>query len=127
MDKVSKRAIITAVFVVIAVFSFCYILNVNQLSLSKHFITTATYIEEKPYFASSYEGTKGGISLYFKLDSGAIVQFGKTPFTKAVVLGDRVKILYRKGKFFGNPIYDSYEPIKTPFRAWTDSELNVTK
>lgn len=94
---------------------------------SEKFISEATYIEERPYFASSEEGTKGGISLYFKLDSGEIIQFGKTPFTKAVIPGDRVKVFYRKGVFFGNSIYDGYEPIKVPFKLWTDSELSVTK
>jgi hypothetical protein len=126
MDKTSKKVIIKAIGITAAVVSLCLFLNVNNTRTSQQFLAEGTYLEEKAHFGSDYEGTKGRISLYFKLDSGEIIQFGKSPLTKVVKPGDRVKVFYRVGAFLKNKIYDRYEPLG-PSTYWSGVESSVTQ
>jgi hypothetical protein len=121
MNKSYLNAIL--ITIVSSSFIFAFLLAINYLPSTQEFICGGTYFSEKPYLLSSDTGTRGGIQLYFKLDSGETVEFRKTPFTKAVAVGDRVKISYHQGKVFKNKIFDSYEPLKMPSRFWTESEL----
>ena len=120
-----NKSHLNAILIIIISFSFifAFLLAINYLPSTQEFICDGTYFSEKPYIVSSDTGTRGGIQLYFKLDSGETVVFRKTPFTKAVDVGDRVRISYHQGRVFKNKIFDSYEPLKMPSRLWTESEL----
>lgn len=122
--NIKKALLPLAVVTILLVIIFS---PLNYLLSEKISQEKGTYIQQRAYFVSDDLGTRGGIELVFELDSGRTVSLKKKVLTKAVEPGDRVMIYFRKGVWFGNKMYERYEPLKDPQRYWTKEELVTVK
>src|SRR5262245_50302070 len=90
----------------------CLFYPLNDLLATQVFEAQGKCIEQRSNFAPGDMGTSGQLEYVFELADGEKVYLRKLAFSKPVEVGKTATIYYRKGIFFGNKLYDRYEPLE---------------
>ena len=92
----------------------CLFYPLNELLATQVFEARGKCVEHRSSFVPGDMGTSGQLEYVFELADGEKVYLKKLAFSKPVEVGKTAMIYYRKGVFFGNKLYDRYEPIQDP-------------
>lgn len=92
----------------------CLFYPLNDLLATEVFETQGKCVEQRSNYAPGDMGTNGQLEYVFELAGGERVYLRKLALSKPVELGQMAVIYYRKGIFFGNKLYDRYEPAPDP-------------
>ena len=89
----------------------CLFYPLNDLLATRVFQTQAKCVELRSSFVPGDMGTNGEPEYVFELADGQRVYLKKLAFVAPVEVGETAVLHYRQGIFFGNKMYDRYEPV----------------